>query len=297
MLPILIGLISAAGWYLLVIFVFPFPRLEQIFCDRGIINYIITFIGFYGISLGIIEFIKNLKTPTEINQLIESIDSLTPSLDKLRESKNVFLSRVTKSYEYVSFFGGLAVSLGFLGTVLGIAGGIGSLSSVFADSGDLSAVKDGIFGLISNLGVAFDSTLLGLIFSILVSILASTCKQVNLKFISSNFDEYFKKALVEETAVNSRSDYQAKIEIGDFDDKKLENYLKIMASLGTKLQKQVEVYADMHEKLRGSHGFDNIQKEMVKSAEMLFKIHGLLKKRNSQKKIFKVIEESPVQEV
>lgn len=57
--------------------------------------------------------------------------------------------------------------LGFIGTVIGLSTAVGSLS--MGDNADPKALKQSINSLTGGLGLAFDTTLLGLILSILLS--------------------------------------------------------------------------------------------------------------------------------
>lgn len=60
--------------------------------------------------------------------------------------------------------------LGFVGTVIGISGAVGSFSGVLETSGDVEAIKGGIGNVTTSLGLAFDTTLLALFLSVLVMI-------------------------------------------------------------------------------------------------------------------------------
>ena len=60
--------------------------------------------------------------------------------------------------------------LGFVGTVIGISGAVSSFSGVLESSGDVEAIKGGIGNVTTNLGLAFDTTLLALFLSVLVMI-------------------------------------------------------------------------------------------------------------------------------
>lgn len=60
--------------------------------------------------------------------------------------------------------------LGFVGTVIGISGAVSSFSGVLETSGDVEAIKGGIGNVTTNLGLAFDTTLLALFLSVLVMI-------------------------------------------------------------------------------------------------------------------------------
>lgn len=60
--------------------------------------------------------------------------------------------------------------LGFIGTVIGISGAVSGFTGFLENSGDVEQIKEGIGQVTSNLGLAFDTTLLALFLSVLVMI-------------------------------------------------------------------------------------------------------------------------------
>lgn len=76
-------------------------------------------------------------------------------------------NRSAGSYALIKVFLWAIPILGFIGTVIGLSTAVGSLS--MGDNADPEALKDSINSLTSGLGLAFDTTLLGLILSILMS--------------------------------------------------------------------------------------------------------------------------------
>jgi hypothetical protein len=76
-------------------------------------------------------------------------------------------NRSTGSYSLLKVFLWAIPILGFIGTVMGLSVAVGSLS--MGDTSDPAALKASINSLTGGLGVAFDTTLLGLILSKLMS--------------------------------------------------------------------------------------------------------------------------------
>jgi flagellar motor component MotA len=76
-------------------------------------------------------------------------------------------NRSTGSYALLKVFLWAIPILGFIGTVMGLSTAVGSLA--MGDTADPAALKASINSLTGGLGVAFDTTLLGLILSILLS--------------------------------------------------------------------------------------------------------------------------------
>ena len=76
-------------------------------------------------------------------------------------------NRSAGSYALIKVFLWAIPILGFIGTVMGLSVAVGSLA--MGDNTDPDALKESINNLTGGLGVAFDTTLLGLILSILLS--------------------------------------------------------------------------------------------------------------------------------
>jgi hypothetical protein len=76
-------------------------------------------------------------------------------------------NRSMGSYSLIKVFLWAIPILGFIGTVMGLSVAVGSLA--MGDNTDPDALKESINSLTGGLGVAFDTTLLGLILSILLS--------------------------------------------------------------------------------------------------------------------------------
>ena len=84
----------------------------------------------------------------------------------LSAQSDIDANRITGSYTLLKVFLWAIPILGFIGTVQGLSQAVSSLS---AGSTDPEALKASINNLTSGLGVAFDTTLLGLILSMIMS--------------------------------------------------------------------------------------------------------------------------------
>jgi len=142
---------------------------------RGIINYLITFVGWLGIlfSLGVI-----------IKQLLE--------FKSFKFKHEIFLTefwekKIKYTFRFLNFFSYLTVSLGFLGTVYGLSVGISKLSLIFGNEKDLTMIKLRIMQLVSGLSVAFDSTLLGLIYSLSIATIITVGQRFVEKFVIDSY--------------------------------------------------------------------------------------------------------------
>ena len=77
--------------------------------------------------------------------------------------------RIAGSYSLVKVFIWAIPILGFVGTVLGLSAAIGNFSGVMGGAKDIDALMGSLGGVTTGLGTSFDTTLLGLIYSILLS--------------------------------------------------------------------------------------------------------------------------------
>jgi len=100
-------------------------------------------------------------------ELFESRVNNGEVADFLNTQSDIDANRSTSSYSIVKVFLWAIPILGFIGTVIGLSVAVGSLA--MGDTTDPEALKQSINSLTGGLGTAFDTTLLGLILSILMS--------------------------------------------------------------------------------------------------------------------------------
>ncbi len=100
-------------------------------------------------------------------------------------------AKVSGSYSMVKVFLWAIPIMGFIGTVLGIGAAIGGFGAVFAasDGGDMSEITDPLLTVLGSMGVAFDTTLLALVFSILLSFPAAGLQNEEDDLVT-DVDEY-----------------------------------------------------------------------------------------------------------
>lgn len=77
------------------------------------------------------------------------------------------------SFKIPSVLAWMAPMLGFLGTVWGIAQSLGNFTGFMGDVDNISRIKDGLGTITAGLGIAFDTTLLGLFFAIIITGIAT----------------------------------------------------------------------------------------------------------------------------
>ena len=125
-------------------------------------------------------FIDNIyKTPLTlrdsliVNRIRKALELFELRVDNgevasfLSTQSDLDANRSTGSYSLLKVFLWAIPILGFIGTVMGLSVAVGSLA--MGDTSDPEALKASINNLTGGLGVAFDTTLLGLILSMLMS--------------------------------------------------------------------------------------------------------------------------------
>ena len=202
-------MITAA--FLLLLVPFQGNRFVDLFLNRGWVNFVETFLFWWGIVILIMKWLKNRSQERavllnlfpshlgrEINvgsvgAFIDHVYQVPPKLrdslmvNRIRKALELFESRVNNgevadflntqsdidanrsgtSYSIVKVFLWAIPILGFIGTVIGLSVAVGSLA--MGDTSDPEALKASINSLTDGLSTAFDTTLLGLILSILMS--------------------------------------------------------------------------------------------------------------------------------
>ncbi|MFD2255519.1 MotA/TolQ/ExbB proton channel family protein [Luteolibacter algae] len=126
------------------------------------------------------DFIDNIyKTPLSlrdsliVNRIRKALELFEARTDNgevagfLSTQSDIDANRSSGSYSLLKVFLWAIPILGFIGTVMGLSVAVGSLS--MGDNADPEALKASINSLTGGLGVAFDTTLLGLILSMLMS--------------------------------------------------------------------------------------------------------------------------------
>ena len=86
-------------------------------------------------------------------------------------------------------------TLGFIGTVIGIGAAVAGFSETLEAASSLDGMKESIGLVTGGLGVAFDTTLLALVMSILIMFPASAAQRIEEAFLS-DVDDYCSEFLV-----------------------------------------------------------------------------------------------------
>ncbi|HIF93247.1 MAG TPA: hypothetical protein EYQ60_09000 [Myxococcales bacterium] len=104
-------------------------------------------------------------------------------------------SRVDASYGLVRVLVWAVPTLGFIGTVIGIGAAVAGFSETLEAASSLDGMKESIGLVTGGLGVAFDTTLLALVMSILIMFPISAVQRIEEAFLS-DVDEYCAEILL-----------------------------------------------------------------------------------------------------
>lgn len=103
---------------------------------------------------------------------------------RLSERARADADAVESSYTMLRTFIWAIPILGFIGTVLGIGEAVSGFSNSVASAADLELMKESIGSVTTGLGVAFDTTLLALVMSIVIMFPISSLQKAEEDFLS-----------------------------------------------------------------------------------------------------------------
>jgi hypothetical protein len=160
---------------------------------------------------------------------------------------------VASSYTIVKVFIWALPIMGFIGTVMGVSGAVASLAGSLESASDISAVKESLKEVFGGLGVAFDTTLLALVLSLMVKIPQSALQKSEDDLVTW-VDEYCNENLLKRLndGREGGAERGAGGPAGDTDvfrkaveeamaahQAELESWSKRLEAIGTKLTSQV----------------------------------------------------------
>jgi len=108
-------------------------------------------------------------------------------------------SRIDASYGLIRVFIWVVPTLGFIGTVIGIGDAVSGFTTTLESASSVAGMRDSIEAVTSGLGVAFDTTLLALVMSILIMFPTSALQRLEESFLSE-VDDYCAEHLVRRLA-------------------------------------------------------------------------------------------------
>lgn len=120
--------------------------------------------------VGLQQF-RNLGHMEEVNDLIQY-------------QADIDMSTMESSFSFLNLLIWAHPIVGFLGTVVGIGGAIGGFSSVIESAVEIDAIKGALQVVTGGLSVAFDTTLIGLVFAMILMFTSTPIKKMEEDFLS-----------------------------------------------------------------------------------------------------------------
>jgi len=108
-------------------------------------------------------------------------------------------SRIDASYGLIRVFIWAVPTLGFIGTVIGIGAAVSGFSTTLESASSIEGMRGSIEAVTGGLGVAFDTTLLALVMSILIMFPSSALQRLEESFLG-DVDDYCAERLVRRLA-------------------------------------------------------------------------------------------------
>lgn len=136
-----------------------------------------------------------------VNRVVRGIEhfrvrkSAAETVTMMESQSEIDANNVAGSYTILKVFIWALPILGFIGTVMGVSSAVASLAGSLSGGGNMDAMKNALQDVFGGLGVAFDTTLLALVLSMLVKIPASAL-QKSEEDIITRVDEYCNENLL-----------------------------------------------------------------------------------------------------
>ncbi|MBK7947645.1 MAG: MotA/TolQ/ExbB proton channel family protein [Deltaproteobacteria bacterium] len=114
--------------------------------------------------------------------------------------------RIDASYGLIRVFIWAVPTLGFIGTVIGIGAAVGGFSTTLETASSIEGMRESIESVTGGLGVAFDTTLLALVMSIVVMFPSNALQRLEEAFLGEVDDdcaEHLVRRLADESGAES----------------------------------------------------------------------------------------------
>jgi len=159
-------------------------------CDAdAVLSHLTSIPGPAGESFLVARLIRALRHFDARRRVVEVVEHLAA------ESRADDM-RVDASYGLVRVFVWAVPTLGFIGTVIGIGAAVGGFSDTLEAASSLESMKESIGSVTGGLGVAFDTTLLALVMSMLIMFPANAVQRLE-ETLLGRVDDYCTEHLVQ----------------------------------------------------------------------------------------------------
>lgn len=114
---------------------------------------------------------------------LKNVGNLSDVSEMLRAQAETDESRTDSSYGILSGIVWVIPILGFIGTVMGLSGAIGGFGAVLGAEATVSSLRNSLTPVTANLGIAFDTTFVALVFAMVIQILVTLLRKQEEQFL------------------------------------------------------------------------------------------------------------------
>jgi len=141
--------------------------------------------------------ISNLKNIGRISDVAEGLGAQAENDENYLES----------TYTLIKGFIWAIPVLGFIGTVLGLSEAIGGFGKVVSQGADLDKLKGSLSGVTAGLAIAFETTLIALVFALIIQLVLTMLKKKEEDFLDECSDYCHKNIISKLKTVGLRDEY------------------------------------------------------------------------------------------
>lgn len=116
---------------------------------------------------------------------LRNVGDVSDVSEMLRAQAENDESQADASYGILSGIVWAIPILGFIGTVIGLSGAIGGFGAVLSADATLDTLRDGLAPVTSNLGIAFDTTFVALVFALSIQLLVTLLRKEEDRFLDA----------------------------------------------------------------------------------------------------------------
>ena len=114
---------------------------------------------------------------------LRNVGNLSDVSEMLRAQAENDEGRIDSSYGVLSGIVWVIPILGFIGTVIGLSGAIGGFGEVLGADATIESLRSGLTPVTSNLGIAFDTTFVALVFAMVIQMLLTLLRKKEDQFL------------------------------------------------------------------------------------------------------------------
>lgn len=116
---------------------------------------------------------------------LKNVGNLSDVSEMLRAQAENDESQSDSSYGILSGIVWIIPILGFVGTVMGLSGAIGGFGAVLSADATVESLRDGLAPVTANLGIAFDTTFVALMFAMVIQMLVVLLRKKEDRFLDA----------------------------------------------------------------------------------------------------------------